>query len=110
MNTIPIHGDTTCDECGQMGIRGTRYKCGHCINYNLCSACHEYNQHDTHHLFIELRHPFHNIPQQILLPAFGGSSPIQQFPSTPKSVFGGGVDGMVVEKTTQHDYRHFLNA
>ena len=34
-----VHMGIMCDECGsdQRFIEGTRYKCGHCANYNICS-------------------------------------------------------------------------
>ena len=48
-----VHQAVHCDECKTMPIRGTRFRCGVCSDYDLCSACFAKPTH-THH-------PFHRI-------------------------------------------------
>ncbi|EJD54417.1 hypothetical protein AURDEDRAFT_110070 [Auricularia subglabra TFB-10046 SS5] len=47
----PIHHNVWCDACGS-SVRGIRYKCNDCINYDLCSRCHDRsNVHPDDHSF-----------------------------------------------------------
>jgi len=40
MPTIPLeHEGITCDGCGKCPIKGLRFKCKDCPDYDLCSAC-----------------------------------------------------------------------
>lgn len=34
-----VHDGIWCDHCGQCPIRGIRYKCLECVNYDLCACC-----------------------------------------------------------------------
>lgn len=47
------HLDIYCDKCNQYPIRGIRYKCSVCFNFNLCSSCEEKEEHP--HLFLKIR-------------------------------------------------------
>ncbi|XP_074594357.1 uncharacterized protein LOC141849776 [Brevipalpus obovatus] len=48
----------TCDNCNQ-SIRGIRYKCTGCVDFDLCSECEEKLVH-RHHDFIKMRTPRRN--------------------------------------------------
>merc|ERR1712000_226592 len=53
-----------CDRC-ENAITGIRYKCLHCNDYDLCSACEEIqgteNFHDETHVFAKLHRPMNNL-------------------------------------------------
>ncbi|KAJ1920505.1 hypothetical protein IWQ60_006987 [Tieghemiomyces parasiticus] len=51
-----VHPDVFCDQCHRE-VRGIRYKCANCSEYNLCDACESYNVHDPNHVFLKLRRP-----------------------------------------------------
>lgn len=54
----PEHAGVFCDECKHMPrqtLRGLRYKCGHCANYDLCESCMRYTTHPQDHVFLLLR-------------------------------------------------------
>ncbi|KAL6073674.1 negative regulation of SNARE complex assembly [Balamuthia mandrillaris] len=54
------HEGVACDGCGVSPIRGIRYKCVNCVEYNLCSKCEDENkgtEHNDAHAFLKLRHP-----------------------------------------------------
>lgn len=52
-----IHNGVTCDGCGKSPIKGIRYKCVHCDEYNFCENCEGKVEHFPHHLFLKIRRP-----------------------------------------------------
>lgn len=57
-SSLPHHTNTFCDEC-QSPIRGIRYKCMTCDDFDLCEACvrDPLKQHDEHHHLLMIRRP-----------------------------------------------------
>jgi hypothetical protein len=52
-----IHNNSECSKCGQSPIKGIRYYCLQCQNYNLCSSCeNKYGERHGHQLLM-LRRP-----------------------------------------------------
>ncbi|CAL1541883.1 unnamed protein product [Lymnaea stagnalis] len=51
------HKSTTCDHCKTQGIKGIRWKCMVCFNYDLCSTCYSTDKHDTGHEFWSIDSP-----------------------------------------------------
>jgi hypothetical protein len=52
-----IHPNVTCDNCNRGPIKGSRYKCNDCKEYDLCGDCHVHNKHDPSHTFSEIKAP-----------------------------------------------------
>lgn len=52
IDSVPIHEGTWCNDCRQNNMRGIRYKCLHCSDFDLCSICYTYTKHDTSHCFM----------------------------------------------------------
>jgi len=74
-NEAPVlHSYCTCDRCGATPIKGIRWKCSNCPDFDLCSACEALNLHDPSHLLLKVRIP---------LPPIGA----QQTPLCPESVY-----------------------
>jgi len=48
-----VHNGVACDECEMYPIIGSRYKCGVCPNYDLCSKCESSKKHDANHPLIK---------------------------------------------------------
>lgn len=46
-----VHRGVQCDACYLHDIRGIRYKCNNCSNYDLCALCYHRNKHDLSHSF-----------------------------------------------------------
>lgn len=45
---LVIHKNVKCDSCGKEEIRGTRFKCSECPNFDLCTLCYGSNRHGEH--------------------------------------------------------------
>ncbi|ESO99697.1 hypothetical protein LOTGIDRAFT_238738, partial [Lottia gigantea] len=57
VHPIYLHEGVSCKNC-QKTILGPRYKCGNCVDYDLCEKCEsKYGIHSSDHVFIKLRRP-----------------------------------------------------
>ncbi|KZF26225.1 MFS general substrate transporter [Xylona heveae TC161] len=52
-----VHRGVTCNSCGSMPIRGIRYRCTNCIDFDLCETCEAMQVHPKTHLFYKVRIP-----------------------------------------------------
>ncbi|XP_052081243.1 E3 ubiquitin-protein ligase MIB2-like [Mytilus californianus] len=47
-----LHSHVQCDGCGEHPLRGIRWKCRNCVDYDLCTRCYMEDEHDfTGHKF-----------------------------------------------------------
>eukprot|EP01022_Parablepharisma_sp_SALTPOND_P014557 TRINITY_DN1992_c0_g1_i1.p1 TRINITY_DN1992_c0_g1~~TRINITY_DN1992_c0_g1_i1.p1 ORF type:complete len:599 (+),score=27.62 TRINITY_DN1992_c0_g1_i1:108-1799(+) len=53
---VPVHTGVSCDGCQMNPIKGIRYKCAACPNYDLCESCEEKGVHKEH-TFIKIKEP-----------------------------------------------------
>uniref|UniRef100_K3WUM1 ZZ-type domain-containing protein n=1 Tax=Globisporangium ultimum (strain ATCC 200006 / CBS 805.95 / DAOM BR144) TaxID=431595 RepID=K3WUM1_GLOUD len=49
-----IHRSVRCDGCDQSPLRGFRFKCFTCPNYDLCITCYMGQKHSLDHEFVRL--------------------------------------------------------
>jgi len=62
----PIHSGVKCGNCGTTNIRGNRFHCVNCVDFDLCESC-ERNSieiHDKTHVFLKINSPL-PLPQTI---------------------------------------------
>lgn len=52
-----VHRRVTCNSCNMMPIRGIRYHCANCLDYDLCEQCEAMEIHPKTHLFYKIRIP-----------------------------------------------------
>ncbi|KAF2691824.1 hypothetical protein K458DRAFT_425705 [Lentithecium fluviatile CBS 122367] len=52
-----IHRGITCNGCDAMPIRGTRWRCVNCPDFDLCSDCEATFSHTKTHIFYKIRVP-----------------------------------------------------
>ena len=52
-----IHKNIKCNNCGKENIKGIRFKCLQCSDFNLCGECESYCDHDKNHILIKIRKP-----------------------------------------------------
>lgn len=90
---VAVHEGVNCNQCQVLPIRGVRYKCGDCDDYDICAVCFPFTNHNAAHTFLLVKHP--RIFQHGPLLSSGNQVPKEQrysFSSTDKPVnypFGG---------------------
>ena len=52
-----VHRGVTCNGCNTLPIRGIRYRCTNCADFDLCELCEAQQIHDRTHLFYKVRIP-----------------------------------------------------
>ncbi|KKY25202.1 putative ef hand domain protein [Phaeomoniella chlamydospora] len=52
-----IHRGVSCNSCGMLPIKGIRYRCANCNDYDLCEDCEAAQVHTKTHLFFKVRIP-----------------------------------------------------
>ncbi|ETO00357.1 hypothetical protein RFI_37090 [Reticulomyxa filosa] len=52
-----VHLNVKCDMCGACPIRGIRYKCSVCGNYDLCEGCEASGKHHVTHPMVKITRP-----------------------------------------------------
>lgn len=52
-----VHRGITCNGCDEKPIRGTRWHCANCVDFDLCSSCEATNSHTRTHVFYKIRVP-----------------------------------------------------
>eukprot|EP00051_Salpingoeca_urceolata_P010884 m.133745 g.133745 ORF g.133745 m.133745 type:complete len:402 (-) comp16894_c0_seq5:76-1281(-) len=67
-----VHRGIGCNICGTRPIRGIRYKCANCIDYDVCEACEPQDRHNNTHVFLQIRIPIPPLanPRTALLSPF----------------------------------------
>ena len=52
-----VHRGVTCNSCNAMPIKGIRYRCSNCVDFDLCEQCEALQAHPKTHLFYKIRIP-----------------------------------------------------
>lgn len=52
-----VHRRITCNACNTMPIRGIRYHCANCVDFDLCEQCEAAQIHPKTHVFYKIRIP-----------------------------------------------------
>ena len=52
-----VHRGVQCNNCNENPIRGIRYRCVNCTDYDLCEQCEAMQMHPKTHLFYKIRIP-----------------------------------------------------
>lgn len=61
-----VHRGCACNACGVVPIRGIRYRCANCADFDLCESCEAQGAHTKTHIFYKVRIPAPSFgPRQI---------------------------------------------
>lgn len=52
-----VHRGCQCNACGMVPIRGVRYRCANCADFDLCETCESQGVHTKTHIFYKIRVP-----------------------------------------------------
>ncbi|KAK7218057.1 hypothetical protein V2G26_006060 [Clonostachys chloroleuca] len=52
-----VHRGCQCNSCGMVPIRGVRYRCSNCADFDLCETCESQCVHTRTHVFYKIRVP-----------------------------------------------------
>ena len=52
-----VHRGCQCNSCGMVPIRGVRYRCANCADFDLCETCEAQGVHIKTHIFYKIRVP-----------------------------------------------------
>ncbi|KAH6657903.1 hypothetical protein BKA67DRAFT_556698 [Truncatella angustata] len=52
-----VHRGCQCNGCGMVPIRGIRYRCANCADFDLCEVCESQGLHNKTHVFYKVRIP-----------------------------------------------------
>lgn len=52
-----VHRGCQCNACGMVPIRGIRYRCANCADFDLCEVCESQGLHQKTHVFYKVRIP-----------------------------------------------------
>ncbi|RPA75783.1 EF-hand [Ascobolus immersus RN42] len=88
-----VHRGVTCNSCAANPIRGIRYRCANCVDFDLCEHCEALESHPKTHLFFKVRIP---------APFLGNSRPSfpPYYPGKP-TIMAPNVEPEVMRKLSQ---------
>ncbi|KAF9876878.1 hypothetical protein CkaCkLH20_05724 [Colletotrichum karsti] len=52
-----VHRGCACNACGMVPIRGVRYRCANCADFDLCETCEAQGVHIKSHIFYKIKVP-----------------------------------------------------
>lgn len=61
-----VHRGITCNGCGTSPLKGIRYRCSNCNDFDLCENCESQQIHQKNHIFFKVRIPSPYVRNQIL--------------------------------------------
>ncbi|KAI8629611.1 hypothetical protein F5Y19DRAFT_431248 [Xylariaceae sp. FL1651] len=73
-----VHRGCQCNGCGMVPIRGIRYRCANCADFDLCEVCESQGMHNKTHVFYKVKVPAPPFGPRHVQPAW--------YPGDPDSV------------------------
>jgi Ca2+-binding EF-hand superfamily protein len=68
-----VHRGVSCNACDTKPLRGTRWRCANCPDFDLCTDCHSVGMHSKTHIFYEIKIPAPFVqPRQSMPVAYPG--------------------------------------
>ncbi|KAK4042257.1 hypothetical protein C8A01DRAFT_14130 [Parachaetomium inaequale] len=70
-----VHRGCLCNGCGITPIRGIRYRCANCTDFDLCETCESQGLHTKTHIFYKIRVPVPRLGARPLQPVWYPGDP-----------------------------------
>lgn len=81
-----VHRGCACNSCGVVPIRGIRYRCANCSDYDLCEGCESQGLHIKTHIFYKIRVPTPSFGPRHLQPVWYTGDPDSVMRVLPKEL------------------------
>lgn len=81
-----VHRGCACNACGIVPIRGIRYRCANCADFDLCETCESHGQHINTHIFYKVKIPAPPFGPRQSQPVWYTGDPENCIRKLPKSV------------------------
>jgi Ca2+-binding EF-hand superfamily protein len=81
-----VHRGCQCNSCGMVPIRGIRYRCANCADFDLCETCESQGVHTKTHIFYKIRVPAPSFGPRQMQPVWYTGDPDMRRRSLPKNL------------------------
>ena len=81
-----VHRGCECNSCGVVPIRGIRYRCANCADYDLCEGCESQGLHYKTHIFYKIKVPAPSSGPRHMQPVWYTGDPDSTFRPLQKSL------------------------
>lgn len=81
-----VHRGCQCNSCGMVPIRGVRYRCANCADFDLCETCEAQGVHIKTHIFYKIRVPAPPFGPRQMQPVWYTGDPDSCRRSLPKAL------------------------
>ncbi|KAI2782511.1 hypothetical protein F4815DRAFT_461721 [Daldinia loculata] len=79
-----VHRGCQCNGCGMVPIRGIRYRCANCADFDLCEVCESQGLHNKTHVFYKVKIPAPPFGTRHVQPAWYPGDPDNAIRSIPR--------------------------
>ncbi|KAK6860742.1 hypothetical protein PG995_004378 [Apiospora arundinis] len=79
-----VHRGCQCNGCGMVPIRGIRYRCANCTDFDLCEVCESQGLHIKTHVFYKVRVPAPPFGPRQIQPAWYPGDPDNAMRNLPR--------------------------
>ncbi|KAK4191792.1 hypothetical protein QBC35DRAFT_277712 [Podospora australis] len=81
-----VHRGCQCNGCGLVPIRGIRYRCANCPDFDLCETCESQGLHTKTHIFYKIKIPAPRLGPRQLQPVWYPGDPESALRLLPKKL------------------------
>ncbi|KAI6782289.1 E3 ubiquitin-protein ligase-like protein [Emericellopsis cladophorae] len=81
-----VHRGCQCNSCGMVPIRGIRYRCVNCDDFDLCETCESQGMHIKTHIFYKIRVPASSLGPKKMQPVWYTGDPDMRRKTLPKNL------------------------
>lgn len=81
-----VHRGCMCNACGLLPIRGIRYRCANCADFDLCETCESQGLHIKTHVFYKVKVPAPPFGPKSMQPVWYPGDPDTAMRSLPSSL------------------------
>lgn len=81
-----VHRGCACNSCNMLPIRGIRYRCANCADYDLCENCESQGLHTKTHIFYKIKVPASSFGPRHIQPVWYSGDPESVMRVLPKEI------------------------